>query len=300
MTAPFSKLIKKFRDESISAEEMRRLRETVDSATDEELSDVLDSDWRDFYNDSEVKELRRNRWRRCLWSGAAAIAVFVSAGLSVMFYRELHAADDAVTIFASTAMQTSAVVLPDGSRVTMTRDSELAFRQAGFARGRRNVAFWGEGYFEIQSDAAHPFVINTSGFEVVVKGTVFNLYSNNADSIAELALESGVVEIKMADSDNVTTVRPSQKVIINRNSGVVDLVPCPDVRCMSAWKRGEIVLNDATAADLAATFRRYYGVNIDIAGDDKMTFTGTLPTNSIQVAMKVVQIALDAEVTVRP
>lgn len=299
MTAPINELLKKYRDESISAEELRRLREIVDDSTDDDLAAALGKDWDEFDSNYDEKRPGRRSWR--YYTGvAAAVAVLVaSVCVSVIFYRQLHAADGAVTTFASTAFQTSSLQLPDGSRVTMSRNSEVSCREAAFMRGERRIDFDGEGFFEISSDERHPFVIDASGFEVVVKGTVFNLYSSRGDSIAELALESGVVEIKMADS-STATVRPNQKAIINRNSGSVALVPCPDVRCMSAWQRGEIILEDAGADDIAAAFRRYYGVSIDIAGDGNETFTGTLPTNSIQVAMNVVQLAFDAEVTVRP
>lgn len=297
MTAPINDLLKKYREETITAEELRRLREIVDCSTDDDLASAIGGDWEEF--DGDYRENRSHRWRRHALTAAAAVVLLLSAGVSAVLYSRLHAYDAAVTTFASTAFQTSTLQLPDGSKVTMSRMSELSCREASFMRGERSIKFDGEGFFEISSDADHPFVIDASGFEVVVRGTVFNLYANRGDSIAELALESGVVEIKMPDS-GTTTVQPSQKAIINRKSGAVSLVQCPDVRCMSAWQRGEIILEDAGADEIAAAFRRYYGVSVDIDGDDDATFTGTLPTNSIQVAMNVVQLAFDADVTVRP
>lgn len=299
MTAPIKNLLKKYRDDNITADELRRLRRMADDSSDEDLAAAIGEDWEDFARDYEDETHARRARYRYIGVAAAVALLLASLCMTVIFYRELHATDNFATTFSSTAYQTSIIALPDGSKITMSRNSEVSCREVSFMRGDRRISFNGEGFFEIHSDASHPFVIAASGFEVVVKGTVFNLYTTPGDTIAELALVSGVVEIKTAEN-GTTTVQPNQKAVINRRTGVVEVLPCPDMRGVSAWQQGEIVLENASAADISSAFRRYYGVAVDIAARDSATFTGTLPVNSLPVALDVVSLALDTEVSVRP
>ncbi len=290
------KLLKKYRDDEISAEEMRDLRESVDSVADHELGELLSEDWDDF---NSRFEHQRRQWMPALFRVAAAAAVLFLGGTCWYLYRQLNAASSAEAVVAATPYQTSLVTLPDGSTLTMRQDSRMAYNPAGFARGERRLTFEGEGYFDIHSDAAHPFVISAPGFEAIVKGTSFNLYGSPADSVAELALISGSVEIKTAKG-GLTRMTPNQKAIINRLSGKVAIRPCGTKEEVASWQCDEIILDNATPAEIARAFQRYYGVSVTIDCDSTETFTGTLPISSMPLAMKVVQLALGSDVTAHP
>lgn len=296
MHPSISKLLKKYRDDEISAEEMRDLRESVDRLADSDLEQLLSEDWDDY--NSRFEPARR-RWMPIVLRIAAAAMLVFLAGTTWYLYRQLSAADSAEAVFAATPYKNSELTLPDGSTVTLRENSRLAYHPASFSRGDRRVSFEGEGYFDIHSDASHPFTIYAPGFEAIVKGTSFNLYSNGNDSIAELALISGSVELKTADGE-VTTLRPSQKAVVNRLTGDIKLLACGSKEEVSAWQRDEIILDNASPAEISQAFKRYYGVTVTVDCDSSETFTGTLPISSMPLAMKVVQLALGSEISAHP
>ncbi len=290
------KLLKQYRDDEISYDDMRELRESVDTLADSDLGQLLSDDW-DAFNEQYPRP--RRKWMPTLLRVAAAATVALLAGATWYLHRELATTNSTTIAVEATPYNTSLLTLPDGSTVTMRQASRLAYSGSDFAGGRRGVSFEGEGFFEIRPDASHPFVINAPGFEAIVKGTSFNLYGSPGDSIAELALISGVVELKMTDG-STTTLKPSQKAIINRHTGNVTLAPCGDRSEVTAWQRDEISLENASPADISRAFNRYYGVSVTINCDHDGTFTGTLPISSMPLAMKVVQLALGCEITARP
>ncbi len=297
MRPSISKLLKKYRRDEISRDEMRELRESVDAMADSELERLLTDDWDEF--DSAYAPAPRRRWMPALLGAAAAAAVLLLAGTAWHLHGELSAISSTTASVESTPHNNSLVTLPDGTTVTLRQSSKLAYSGGDFAGGRRGVTFEGEGFFDVKSDASHPFVISAPGFEAIVKGTSFNLYGTPADSIAELSLVSGSVELRTADG-GVTLLKPSQKAIINRQTGSVTIAPCGGIEEVTAWQRDEISLENATPADIARAFNRYYGVTVTIGCDSGETFTGTLPISSMPLAMKVVQLALGCEVSARP
>lgn len=301
MNARIDELLIKFREDSITADELRTLCSFVDGSDDEELAGLLAEDWASFEASFQSAPARR----RMAWTKIAAVAAAVLLPVfivsTVYFYRQSHGMDNAVVSFSSASMQNYKMVLPDGSKVTMGYASELSYEPSDFMHGQRRISFSGEGYFEVKSDAGHPFVVDAKGFDVVVKGTSFNLYCGN-DSVAELSLESGVVQLEFPDGGR-TDMRPGEKAEIDCRAGTAKVSHCDDIDAVSAWQRGEIILRDASVGDVADAFGRYYGVNITIEGegiDDTVTFTGTLPTASIQEAMNIIGLAFDADVSVRP
>lgn len=295
MYSSIRQLLRKYRKNRISSDEMRCLREEVEQISDNDLGDLLADDWVDFNSG-----YRFGRRRRLLtWQRVAAVAAIAVLSLVIWHQHTLlsHTAGD--TVVALSQRLTSEVTLPDGSAIVLRSNSQLTYDASTFARGDRRVQFTGEGYFDIHSDASHPFTIAAPGFEAVVKGTSFNLYGNPSDSIAELALVSGVVELRTATGQS-TTLRPNQKALINRNTGVLTIKPCGDKAEVASWQRDEIQLDGVDARELERTFRRYYDTTVTIDCDSATTFTGTLPISSMPVALKVVQLAMGGRVTARP
>ncbi len=80
----------------------------------------------------------------------------------------------------ATMDQPEEIVLPDGSSVTLNHFSSLKYPRK-FSGEIRNIEMEGEGFFEVESDPDHPFVISTRDVDIKVLGTSFNVnaYSEN-------------------------------------------------------------------------------------------------------------------------
>ena len=87
MNARIDELLRKFREDSITADELRTLRSFVDGSDDEELAGLLAEDWASFEASFQSAPVRR----RMLWKKFAAIAAAVLLPVfivsTVYFYR---------------------------------------------------------------------------------------------------------------------------------------------------------------------------------------------------------------------
>lgn len=97
--------------------------------------------------------------------------------------------------------ETQAVVLPDGSKVWLNALSSLKY-PASFASSKdRRVELTGEGYFEIEKDGAHPFIVSTDKQEVEVLGTHFNINSYTDEMATKTTLLEGSVKVSIRNGN---------------------------------------------------------------------------------------------------
>lgn len=138
------------------------------------------------------------------WVRAAAMIVML-AGVGWVLY--FLAGNGSTTISSgATAMN---YTLPDGSVVTLNKNSELTYPKH-FADNKRLVSMKGEAFFNITPNKAKPFVIDVNNVSVTVVGTSFNVKSSTAKT--EVIVETGIV--KVARQNKEVSVTPNQKATV--------------------------------------------------------------------------------------
>ena len=90
------------------------------------------------------------------------------------------------------------VVLSDGTKVWINSGSELTFPM-NFGKEERVVELKGEAYFDVTKSKEWPFIVRTCRSSVKVLGTSFNICSYEEDSLEQVTLEQGGVEVKHHD-----------------------------------------------------------------------------------------------------
>jgi ferric-dicitrate binding protein FerR (iron transport regulator) len=115
--------------------------------------------------------------------------------------------------------------LPDGSKVVLAYGSELWYAD-GFKGGRRDVYITGQAHFEVEASAANPFIVHFGQAVAQVTGTDFNVMAY-PNVLAEVTLFSGKVKVVQGDKERV--LRPSQQVVVARDSMPVRTLDDPSL-----------------------------------------------------------------------
>ncbi len=160
------------------------------------------------------------------------------------------------------------IVLPDGTVAWLNAASSLKYPVA-FTGKTREVELTGEGYFEVKRNAV-PFIVKTSGQEVKVLGTHFNINAYpDEHSIRTTLLEGSVMVTPLQESpavaDRVKLV-PGQQ---SRLSGNGITVGETNVEDAVAWKNGLFRFEQADIRTVMRELARWYNV--------KVTYEGTIP-----------------------
>lgn len=125
------------------------------------------------------------RPRRTFYFAALAPAAFVAlALLLVLVWRPWRSAGGAI----ATAHASDALVLADGSRVTLSSGAELAIDSATRERVHL-VLSAGTVELDVTHVEGRPFVVSAAGHDVTVLGTAFAVKLDSHDAVRTLAVE---------------------------------------------------------------------------------------------------------------
>lgn len=174
----------------------------------------------------------------------------------------------------------SDLVLSDGTRVVMKASSKLRY-PARFTGSQREVWLDGEAYFEVEHDAAHPFVVHAQGQDVRVLGTTFNVQSYANEEVNTVTLLTGAVGLDLLDDEGhvLRTLRldPNRQCRYDRRSGSYTLSDLDSYDRQRSWSDGIYRFRNQTLAQIAARLQNYYGVKISPADESvgQISFTGS-------------------------
>jgi ferric-dicitrate binding protein FerR (iron transport regulator) len=134
----------------------------------------------------------------------AAMVVIVT-GLGWMIYKV--ASPEKVTVASKMDEKNIEVLLADGSKAYLNRDSRLIYPES-FGNNKRRVTLKGEAYFEIAPDASRPFIIDAGNARVRVLGTSFNVITDNGNKEVEVFVTTGKVMLSSNDGSQSLTLEP--------------------------------------------------------------------------------------------
>lgn len=176
------------------------------------------------------------------------------------------------------------VRLDDGTIVRLGPESRLRF--GGPSYGEREVSLDGKAYFAVAKDSVRPFRVHTSGGQVKVLGTRFELAAEEKD--LRLVVIQGLVEID-AGAKRVKVGAGQVSHVVKGESPVV--LPARDAFAnVDRWV-GQVLFFEATPLDqVAHEISEHYGAHIRIADAAlaRRTVTASFINRSLDDVLTVV------------
>ncbi len=149
--------------------------------------------------------------QRYSWLRIAAVLFIVAGAWS--FYSVFNSGYDSLE--AQKVVRTE--MLPDGSEVTLNRNTSLSYRK-NFKGESRNVRLEnGEAFFNVSPDKSKPFVIEADDVTITVLGTSFNV--KHINTITEVIVETGIVSVGI--NNQAIELRAGEKVLIRDKDSVL-------------------------------------------------------------------------------
>jgi len=187
------------------------------------------------------------------------------------------------------------LTLADGSTMQLNASSAAAYDFDGHRRTVRLLR--GEAYFEVVSDPQRPFAVEAAGSRTTALGTAFNirLYGDDADvTVIEHAVE-------VASLGHIpSSVRlDAGHAVACCADGRVGAVQPADPAVTLAWRRGQLVVDNATLESVVAAIRRHFSGRIIIASDElaQRRVSGTFTVSDPETALELLRTSLGIEIT---
>jgi len=180
--------------------------------------------------------------------------------------------------------------LPDGTEVWQNSGTTLKY-PIRFTSKTREVYLSGEAYFHVKADKDHPFLVKTEEGTVTVTGTKFNVSSYPADNEYAVVLEEGKVSFKPDGSSQTVKLAPSEKIRLNKTTGLVTKEQI-DSEKYTSWKDGKLIFRDDPLSEVVKRLSRWYNADIAIVSNgislDDYTFTMTIQNENLEQVLEYI------------
>lgn len=300
---------------AITGEELREFWTLLSGLSEEQLAELgadklwndpslhtgNDVNWESVYNrlhqEMENNTLDYNRiitrksvkWKRLAW--AASLLVLVAAATFVYFLNTGRK-DGLQLASGQLADQFQVLHLPDGTVVTLNRQSRLEY-PAGFVDKTREVYLYGEAFFEVQHDPSRPFLVHTGNITTRVLGTSFNIKAYGDENDIAVAVSTGKVQVQKKDKTVLGLLTAGDQLIIDREKENVVMARV-DVADIGVWKTPDLNFDNMTVEEAAEVISRHFNVEIklenELLGKCRFTARFTGKEASIKQVLDVITI----------
>jgi ferric-dicitrate binding protein FerR (iron transport regulator) len=189
---------------------------------------------------------------------AAAIFIFVAL-TSVIAYLALQELSNNKIVLSQTTNFTKTDTLPDGSVITMNKNSSIAYNKQFKTR---DIELKGEAFFSVTPDKQRPFTIKTEEAEVLVTGTSFNVSSGTGKT--EVIVETGSVAV--ANKKKKVVLKHGEKVTVRKNETSLTKEPVSD-QLHKYYRSKTFICNGTPLSRLAEMLTLAYGTKINIPSE---------------------------------
>ena len=286
------RLVERYYTNSATAEELEvfiHLQKT--GALDEALNLYLEKIiQQEAFQTKEVAERKiRRSWN---WQIAASISVLMGF-LALWIVKE---GQSQYLEIKTDRFKEKIVVLPDGSRVTLNRNSVFSYPEKwnGTIRDVRLIS--GEAFFEVKKNKQYPsFVVHTpDGLDINVLGTEFNVLNKKGDT--RIYLQNGKVKIKTQNQE--VFLEPGQLASFNGPADSLTVKPASGELWL-AWKNDMFYFDDTRLSDISLVLEEYYHRQVIIKNESltSLRFTGKISRNNIDMVLRILSRTLNVEIT---
>lgn len=271
----------------------------------------------------EIKPYRENRLRAIThnkyWQmGIAAAIIFlvVISGVEMVLNRQsrtsvtyadiVQSSDEKLTEKVNSSDKAQTIVLPDGSKITLEKQSKISYPISFNHDARRKVYLSGTAFFEVAKNPSKPFLVYANGLITKVLGTKFWVHSAEADKKVSVEVVSGIVSVYSYIDKKVNDEANSKKInalILTANQKAnysaedkTLMATIVDKPVIVSKLQNDFQFEDAAIDTVFMSLSKGYG--IDIVYDEKSfanrTFTATLTKESLYEKMDIICKAINA------
>ncbi len=231
-----------------------------------------------------------------------AAVIFLAVSLSVAgYYIGFRQQKQAIftEIITNGQQVVSGITLPDGSVVTLNRNSKLSYPKE-FSGSNRKVTIIGEAFFEVEPDASRPFVINAGNARIKVLGTSFNVCAYPGEETVDVVVETGKVEVSCnsgpVSSNCKAVLIPGEKGMLSNRELTLQKSVNTD-RNITSWKTRQFVFDQTPLSEVVNALGKVYLVNIQLVGPgiNNLALTANFNNQTIDFILDVVRLTFNLE-----
>ena len=223
-----------------------------------------------------------------------AASILIVAGLGMLaFFLTLPSEDKLAEIKSHAVIRKE--VLPDGSKVTLNKNTSLAYSTDHFSK-KRIVKLKGEAFFDVVHDDSNPFLIEAADLKIEDVGTSFNVKAVENSGIAIISVVSGEVKVTTL-TGQVFNLVAGEEVSYNVNTKIITKNETIEEN-ISAYADRVFVFENAELKTVVKVLNDVYDVRMVLENEklDSCRITVTFDNESINDIAIVIAETLGLEI----
>lgn len=219
------------------------------------------------------------------WLKVAATVILVSL-ISLLLFRKSE-----TQLTANNKVITE--TLPDGSVVTLNKNSSLTYSSSILGKKRRVELAKGEVFFNVKPDKSKPFIISSGEVSVEVVGTSFNV--KHKGSTTEVIVETGIV--KVSEGSETVVLHAGDKVFVDSQQRLQ--VEKSTDQLHNYYRSNIFVANNTPLWRVVEILNEAYNARIIIENPElrQLTLTTTFKNESLAETLRIISETFNISVT---
>eukprot|EP01133_Synstelium_polycarpum_P011763 gene11763-13723_t len=156
--------------------------------------------------------------------------------------------------------------LNDGSSVQLAGGSTFLYPSSFSGNTRAVTLLSGEAFFKVTHNRKKPFIVHSSGMEIKVLGTQFNVLNSSGSKLLAVTLTEGSISFKGKNQPS-KLLKPGQQLTFNKQSGSLEKIEEVDPDYISSWTKGVLWFKSTPLTEVLQKLEIYYGVHFKIEGN---------------------------------
>jgi hypothetical protein len=210
----------------------------------------------------------------------------------------------------NTSEKSISLKLPDESVVELAANSRIAYANNFDSSDTRDVYLSGEAFFKVTRNPARPFRVFANEIVTKVLGTSFIVRSFEEDSVIQIKVKTGKVNVYSQSSDKTKKTNtsdqyggiiltPNQEVVYKRQTQYFEksLLDNPEIITVNNVIEKEMLYEEANLEKVFAQLSKIYGINIVYDNEllKKCTVTADLRNESFYKKLDLICKAIGAQ-----
>ncbi len=237
--------------------------------------------------DEKLKGKSRNLWYWYRQVAAFLIPVVaVSSLLYILFVPKQTKVQSWVELSAPEGSRVE-FLLPDSSSGWLNSGAKLKY--PAVFDSHRKVQLTGEAFFSVRHKEKSDFTVSVPDMDIKVLGTKFNVAAYTNETVSEVVLNEGKVEVNGKTATFSKLLLPGEKLTFDHESKALNTRKVDADLCTS-WKEGYLVIDNESLEQAVKKLERWYNVDISIQGEKlkNLRFRGTFKEEPLEEVMRFI------------
>lgn len=231
--------------------------------------------------------------RRILYYWLKAAAVFaglIAIGITLVYYNNSLKHE-----YANISDQIQEIYLPDGSLISLDKNSTLTYKNDWLSRFTRKVNLSGRAFFQIEKELSNDFQVRTTNTIVEVLGTKFTV-SDNFEKTQVILNEGEIRVTSDIVSESYLLTNPGEQLIILESGSVKQGVVNQNL--YFSWLHEKLNFSNCYVSEALDFLADSYNIQIELKDSNALNkqLFGSAPSDNPRLIVEAIAKITNKEI----